>query len=258
LQSSLIQIANHMSVTKNEIATATAACDRVQNDMSQRLGEVDANLRGLEETLSVGNAENRNQMMELQEEIARIHESLGSVSSEFADHKRATNSVHNKLQSQVWALEEGRKRAVGLRADAITKSDMPLPSSRGSEVMSMRTTVSPEPPATISSQATQLYTVTGQPTQQSWPAFPSGSSATIAAAPSQPAGIGQTVEASAGPMRSALAPSDAMSAAMMPQQLLMSPQGSTLMPPSAVITPALQTRIMARPPVGIASPQALR
>merc|ERR1719313_2197816 len=67
LQSSLIQITNHMSVTKTEVATATSTCDRVQNEMSNRLGEAEANLRGMEETLSIGNAENRNQMLQLQE-----------------------------------------------------------------------------------------------------------------------------------------------------------------------------------------------
>merc|ERR1719253_2530303 len=102
-----------MSVTKNEVVTATTTCDRVQQDTSRKLGEVDTNLRGLEETLSVGNAENRNQMLQLQEEISRIHESIASLNADFLDHKRATNSVHNKLQSQVWSLEEGRKRMQG-------------------------------------------------------------------------------------------------------------------------------------------------
>merc|ERR1719199_660856 len=110
LQSSLIQITNHMAVTKTEVATAASSCEQVRKDTSNRLDEIDNNLRGLEEMLSVGNAENRNQMVQLQEEIARIHESLVSVNTEFLDHKRATNSVHNKLQSQVWSLEEGRKR----------------------------------------------------------------------------------------------------------------------------------------------------
>lgn len=110
LQSSLIQITNHLSVTKSEVVTATASCERVQGETGQRLGDIDSNLRGLEDMLSVGNAENRNQMLQLQEEIARIHESLASVSSNFLDHKRAINSVHNKLQSQVWEIDEARKR----------------------------------------------------------------------------------------------------------------------------------------------------
>eukprot|EP00812_Abedinium_dasypus_P009194 NODE_2902_length_857_cov_214.016209.p1 GENE.NODE_2902_length_857_cov_214.016209~~NODE_2902_length_857_cov_214.016209.p1 ORF type:complete len:219 (+),score=43.49 NODE_2902_length_857_cov_214.016209:87-743(+) len=66
-------------------------------------------LRNLEDQLTVGSAENRNQMLQLQEEIARIHESLFSINAEFVDHRRATNSVHSKLQSQVHSLEAGRR-----------------------------------------------------------------------------------------------------------------------------------------------------
>jgi len=156
LQSSLIQITNHMSVTKNEVSTATSSCDRVQHDTSHRLGEVDSNLRGLEEMLSVGNAENRNQMLQLQEEIARIHESLASVSAEFLDHKRATNSVHNKLQSQVWSLEEGRKRQQpGLEGGA--KAEAPMP--RQVEVIRPVEMNRPEAelPTSISTQPISAY-----------------------------------------------------------------------------------------------------
>merc|ERR1712079_895905 len=49
-------------------------------------------------------------MLQLQEEIGRIHDSLASVNAEFLDHKRTTTSLHNKLQSQLWALDEGRSR----------------------------------------------------------------------------------------------------------------------------------------------------
>jgi len=113
LQSSLIQIQNHLQVTNSEVQTAKASCDRVYRDTTQRFAEMDDGLRSLEDKLSVGNAENRNQMIKLQEEIARIHEHLASVNADFLDHKRATNSVHNRLQSQVWSLEEGRKRQQG-------------------------------------------------------------------------------------------------------------------------------------------------
>lgn len=110
LQSSLIQIQNHLQVTNGEVQAARTSCERVHRETTQRFMDIDENLRSLEDELSVGNAENRNQMLQLQEEIARIHDSLVSVNAEFLDHKRATNSAHNKLQSQVWSLEEGRKR----------------------------------------------------------------------------------------------------------------------------------------------------
>jgi len=110
LQTSLIQIQNHVQVTNSEVQTARSSCERLHRDAAARFGEIDSNLRGLEEDLSMGNMETRNQMLQLQEEIARIHDSLSSVTSEFMDHKRAMNSVHNKLQSVVWSLEEGRRR----------------------------------------------------------------------------------------------------------------------------------------------------
>lgn len=119
LQSSLIQIQNHLQVTNTEIQAARSACERVSKDASARFATIDDGLKAVEDELNVGNAENRNQMLQLQEEIARIHESLASVSAEFLDHKRATNSVHNKLQSQVWGIEEGRKNfAQGAQASA--------------------------------------------------------------------------------------------------------------------------------------------
>merc|ERR1719277_601660 len=110
LQSSLIQIQNHLQVTSAEVHTANAACERVQRETTQRFAEIDGGLRDLEDQLSIGNAESRNQMLQLQEEIARIHESLASVNAEFLDHKRATNSVHNKMQWQVTNMEAGSKR----------------------------------------------------------------------------------------------------------------------------------------------------
>jgi len=110
LQSSLIQIQNHLQVTTGEVETAKSACDKAQREITDRFTDIDDSLRVLEDELAVGNAENRNQMLQLQEEIGRIHDSLASVNAEFLDHKRTTSSLHNKLQSQLWGLEEGRGR----------------------------------------------------------------------------------------------------------------------------------------------------
>merc|ERR1719330_1993592 len=101
LKRSYSQAHSQLQVTSGEVQTANAACERVQRETAQRFTEIDEGLRSLEDQLSVGNAENRNQMLQLQEEIARIHESLASVNAEFLDHKRANNSVHNKLLSQL-------------------------------------------------------------------------------------------------------------------------------------------------------------
>lgn len=121
LQSSLIQIQNHLQVTGSEVQTAKASCERVQRDTAQRFAEIDDGLRNLEDQLSMGNTENRNQMLQLQEEIARIHESLSSVSAEFLDHKRAINAVQSTLAS-VWGSEEGRKRQASATGPARSSS----------------------------------------------------------------------------------------------------------------------------------------
>merc|ERR1719146_534691 len=70
LQSSLIQIQNHLAVTSSKVQAAKAATEQVQRDSSTRFSEIDGNLRQLEDQLSTGNAESRNQMLQLQEEIA--------------------------------------------------------------------------------------------------------------------------------------------------------------------------------------------
>mmetsp|Transcript_85750 Transcript_85750/g.276751 ORF Transcript_85750/g.276751 Transcript_85750/m.276751 type:complete len:366 (-) Transcript_85750:155-1252(-) len=110
LQTSLIQIQNHIQVTNNEVQIARASCDRAYRDATLRFAEFDDGLKVLEDRLMVGNADNRSQMLGLQNEVARIHESMAQVSADFLDYKRSSNSVHNKLQSQVWGLEEGSRR----------------------------------------------------------------------------------------------------------------------------------------------------
>lgn len=110
LQSCLIQIQNHLHVTQGEVATAKASCERVHRDTTHRFAEIDAGLRSIEDELTAGNAENRNQMLQLQEEIARLHESITSLGGKFAEQKRQTTATHNKFQSQVWSIEEGSKR----------------------------------------------------------------------------------------------------------------------------------------------------
>lgn len=127
LQSSLSQIQNHLFVTSGDVQTAKGTWERVQGDMAQRFSDADMGLKTLEDQLSVANAESRAQMLQLQEEIARIHESLASVSTDFLDHKRATNSSQNMLQSQVWGLEEGRKRQQQMDESALAGNARPQP-----------------------------------------------------------------------------------------------------------------------------------
>lgn len=241
LQSSLIQITNHMSVTKNEVATATASCERLQKEMTEKLGEVDQNCRGLEDILSVGNAENRNQMLQLQEEIRRIHESVSQLSADFVDHKRATNSVHNKLQSQVWSLEEGRKRLqpygaadTGAKPPEAADAEPPTPvSATSQQPMASYAPYSSSPPApTTAVLPTTTTTVVagaaGAPMVQQI----AGSTQSSMAAMGQP----MTMPGSASPLPSS-------------QQFVVGGPGSVTVPgapatvqPGMVITPGMPTR----------------
>merc|ERR1711920_323648 len=110
LHSTVVGIQNHLQVTNGEVQTSRAAIDRVEKETKDRFASIDSSMRALEDELTVGNAENRKQMLQLHEEISRIHESLASVQTEFLDHKRATNAVHNKLQTHISNLEVGQKR----------------------------------------------------------------------------------------------------------------------------------------------------
>jgi len=108
LQSSLIQIQNHLQVTQGEVQLARKSCDRVWRDSTQRFTDIEHGVHSLMDELNSGTSESKGQMVQLREEIARIQESLSSVGAEFLDHQRMSNTTHNKLQSQVWGLEEGR------------------------------------------------------------------------------------------------------------------------------------------------------
>jgi hypothetical protein len=109
LQSSLIQIQNQIQVTNSEVQQARASSGRIQEETGSRVGEIDLSLRNLADDLKVGNSENRNQMIQLQDDITRIHEAIANVTAEFNDHKKTTNQMNNKFQSGLWALEEGKK-----------------------------------------------------------------------------------------------------------------------------------------------------
>lgn len=166
LQNSLIQIQNHLSVTNNEVQNAKNHAEKVQKDTVGSFSDIDANLRSLEDQLAVGNAENRNQMLHLQEDISRIHESLTSLSAEFLDHKRSANSVHNRLQSQVWSLEEGRKRSsIGGSDQAVGRSFEPEVAPRATTPPQSQSSLAPTPP-----QAQPLQQAGTQPSIRNIPA----------------------------------------------------------------------------------------
>lgn len=187
LQTSLIQIQNNLQVSNGEVQQARASCQRVQEDMVNRFSEIDTNVRTLEDDLNVGNAENRNQMLQLQEDIARIHDAIADVTAEFNDHKRATNSVHNKFQSAVWSLEEGRKRQQQL--EVMQARLQPTPAREPEPVAAMLGS-GQEPAASASASAPTTAVAKYQP------GHPAGNRHTM---PQGPPTHGGTLQTAVGP-----------------------------------------------------------
>merc|ERR1712203_1135543 len=170
LQSSLMQIQSHLQVTNGEVQAAKASCERVQRETAGSFADIDENVRSIENELTVGNAENRNQMLQLQKEIARIHESLSSVNAEFLDHKRATNSVNNKLQSQLAGVEVGRMlpsdvgsgpRATSYAPEPVQAVPMKTPISADSSPTGAAANIMVQQPAGASSIMGQPVRLTG-------------------------------------------------------------------------------------------------
>lgn len=130
LQNQLIQIQNHLSVTGTELQNAKAHVDQVQKDSIHNFTEMEQSLKRTEDQLVVGSQENKGQMYQVSEEIQRIHETLTTVSTDFMEWKRMTNSNSHKLQQRLWALEENQKRRANRVANAtnvkVSPSSMPV------------------------------------------------------------------------------------------------------------------------------------
>lgn len=127
LQSSLIQMQNHLQVSKAEVSTAKTNCERVHREGATRFAQIEQNIKTMTEDYTRGTTEVRSQMRQLKDEIARIQQSVTAVCSDFEDHKRASTAIHNKLQAQVWTVEEAKKQeAAGSPSHVSQKSYQPL------------------------------------------------------------------------------------------------------------------------------------
>jgi len=127
LQSSLIQMQNHLQVSKAEVSTAKVNCERVQRESAGRFNQIEQNLKSMTEDYTRGTTEVRSQLRQLKDEIARIQQSVTAVSGDFEEHKRASTAIHNKLQAQVWTVEEAKKQeATGSPSHMSQKSYQPL------------------------------------------------------------------------------------------------------------------------------------
>lgn len=115
LQNNIIQIQGLLQASSGEIHAVKQQAEAVQDQASQKLGEVDATMQRLRGVLESTGRESQSHAMQIQEDIARLHEALTGLSADFFDHKRLTHQVQNKLGSQVTLLEENRKKAAEMQ-----------------------------------------------------------------------------------------------------------------------------------------------
>jgi len=115
LQNSLIQIQGQLQSTSAEIHSAKRQAQAVQEGAQAKMGEIDATIHRIRGSLEASSREGQGHAMQIQDDIARLHEALTGLSSDFYDHKRLTLQVQNKLQGQVSVLEEGRRSVSELR-----------------------------------------------------------------------------------------------------------------------------------------------
>jgi len=173
LQNQLIQIQNHLSVTGTELTNAKAHVDQVQKDSVHNFTEMEQSLKRTEDQLVVGSQENKGQMYQVSEEIQRIHETLTTVSTDFMEWKRMTNSNSHKLQQRLWALEENQKRRANRVANATNVKMSPA-----------SVAINPTSTTVVASQPTMPVTQAGSgiPPQQLpiQPGFPNSISQTPA------------------------------------------------------------------------------
>eukprot|EP00397_Hematodinium_sp_SG-2012_P042765 GEMP01047372.1.p1 GENE.GEMP01047372.1~~GEMP01047372.1.p1 ORF type:complete len:346 (+),score=76.78 GEMP01047372.1:173-1210(+) len=110
LQNNLIQIQNHLSVTGSELENAKGHVDMVQTDWVQKFHDMEQALKRIESQLVTGSQENKGQVIQVDEEIQRIHESLSTVNNDFTEYKRQTNFSNTRLQQQLEQIDEAQQR----------------------------------------------------------------------------------------------------------------------------------------------------
>jgi len=111
LQNNLIQTQQQLQTTSGEIHAAKKQAQAVQESASSKMTQVEQALQRLRGLLEGTGREGQSHAMLIQEDIAKLHESLTSLSADFFEQKRTTLQVQNRLTSQVSQLEESRRRA---------------------------------------------------------------------------------------------------------------------------------------------------
>merc|ERR1712050_555811 len=106
LQNTLIQIQGQLQATSSEMHATKKQALAVQEQAQKKMNDVEYSVQRLRGALEATGREGQNHAMLIQEDIAKLHEALTGLSSDFFDHKRVTQQVQNKLSSHVSLLEE--------------------------------------------------------------------------------------------------------------------------------------------------------
>merc|ERR1719281_1248367 len=97
LQNHLIQIQSQLQSTNSEIQAAKKHAQAVQEGTVQKMNEVEGTVQRITQVLDSTSREGHGHAMLIQEDIAKIHEAMTSLSADFYDNKRLSISVQNKL-----------------------------------------------------------------------------------------------------------------------------------------------------------------
>eukprot|EP00928_Gymnodinium_smaydae_P053655 TRINITY_DN37596_c1_g1_i1.p1 TRINITY_DN37596_c1_g1~~TRINITY_DN37596_c1_g1_i1.p1 ORF type:complete len:308 (-),score=54.35 TRINITY_DN37596_c1_g1_i1:106-915(-) len=109
LQNNLIQIQGQLQSTSTEIHAAKQQVQAVQDGAQQRISEVENTMQRIRGFLDSSGREGQNHAMLVQEDISKLHEALTGLSADFLDHKRLTNQVQSKLNTQVSTLQDKKR-----------------------------------------------------------------------------------------------------------------------------------------------------
>jgi len=109
LQNNLIQTQQQLQSVNSEIQQAKKRAQAVQESALANMGDIEQSVQRFRGLLETTGREGQSHAMLIQEDIAKLHEALTSLSADFFEHKRLTLQVQTKLTSQVSHLESQRR-----------------------------------------------------------------------------------------------------------------------------------------------------
>eukprot|EP00913_Durusdinium_trenchii_P022443 g21081.t1 len=123
LQQNLVQLQGQLQSTGAEMVAAKKQAQAVQESVQHKLDEVELLTQRLRDQVEAGGRDGNATALAVQDDIAKLHEALTGLSSDFFEHKRLTQQVQTKLSSQVAALEDGRLRSGTLQVQLPYEKD---------------------------------------------------------------------------------------------------------------------------------------